>query len=78
MRDHLVTFETEENLHHPMELDVSELPSDGSWEIPLLDGGREIMLDGNNGRVEPTENIEAHSKEKGRGERIWEILNAHR
>ena len=60
-----------------MELNGSELAPEGSWEIPALDG-REILLDGNNGRVEPIESIEAHSKEKCHEERIWEILNAHR
>ena len=60
-----------------MELNGSEILSDGSWELPVLDG-REILLDGNIGRVETTEIIDAQSKEKGHEERIWEILNANR
>ena len=69
MRDHLVSFEENQQ---QMELDGSgELPS----EIPVQLDGREIPLDGNNGKVGPRE---GQLKERGKEERIWEILNANR
>ena len=68
-----MSFEEELQQQPPMELEGSELPSEGMQ----LDGG-EISLDGSNGKAGPTGNLESQSKEKEREERIWEILKANR
>ena len=68
----------DEELQHPMDVEGSENLLEENLEISSLDG-REISLDGKDGKLGPTmANIGGLLKEKGQEERIWEILNAHR
>ena len=61
-----------------MDVEGSENLLEENLEISSLDG-REISLDGKDGKLGPTmANIGGLLKEKGQEERIWEILNAHR
>ena len=68
----------DEELQHPVNVEGSENLLEENLEISSLDG-REISLDGKDGKLGPTMgNIGGLLKEKGQEERIWEILNAHR
>ena len=68
----------DEELQHPMDVEGSENLLEENLEISSLDG-REISLDGKDGKLGPTMAIIGGLlKEKGQEERIWEILNAHR